>query len=816
MPKKKTSREEKASETFFNANQDAKKTTEKEVERGKSKKEILKITTEKAPSRVTPADEILKKSVTKTTSKFLPSELITIEKQGNIKKKPVKKKYAKKKTAKKRVAKKTAKTTTTKQEPYSIPKILLKKDGYELIITEKPQAALKIASALGNATKRELTRGVPYYEVSRNGKKIIVACAVGHLFTLKQMSPGSNVPTFDIDWVPNFVAKKGDFSKKYYDTLLKLAKNAGSLTVATDFDVEGEVIGANVVRLICNQEDAKRMKFSTLTEKELNNAYENKLPSIEWGQEIAGEARHHLDWYYGINLSRALMNAIKTTGKFKIMSIGRVQGPTLALIVKKEREIQKFVSEPYWQIFITVKSPKVELKYTKDIFEKKELENFKNIIGKKGIAETKAAEQILPPNPPFNLTTLQTEAYNLYGITPANSLKAAQSLYLAGLISYPRTSSQKLPDSIDYKSILNILKIRFLVSKLITKEKPIEGEKTDPAHPSIYPTGNQPPVLSGDEEKVYNLIVKRFLALFCDNAIIDKKRITVTVDNYKFSKNGQEIRKKAWMEFYPTKTKEEHIPTLEGEVTVTDSRTEEKETQPPKRYSQASILSELEKRNLGTKATRAAILDTLYDRGYIREKSIEATPLGISLINTLEKYSPIIIDEDLTKELQDKMDTMAESHIKPTKEKEEIIEQAKKTIIKIANDFEKNENKIGNELVNAQEKQREIEREENKLIACPNCKKGDLAITYSPKNKKFFIACNAYPNCKTTYSLPPYGTIKKVGKDCEKCGFPLLMSLSKGKKPWIFCFNTDCETNRERREAYEQKLAKQAENETNE
>jgi len=251
-------------------------------------------------------------------------------------------------------------------------------------------------------------------------------------------------------------------------------------------------------------------------------------------------------------------------------------------------------------------------------------------------------------------------------------------------------------------------------------------------------------------------------------------------------------------------------------VTVTDSRTEEKETQPPKRYSQASILSELEKRNLGTKATRAAILDTLYDRGYIREKSIEATPLGISLINTLEKYSPIIIDEDLTKELQDKMDTMAESHIKPTKEKEEIIEQAKKTIIKIANDFEKNENKIGNELVNAQEKQREIEREENKLIACPNCKKGDLAITYSPKNKKFFIACNAYPNCKTTYSLPPYGTIKKVGKDCEKCGFPLLMSLSKGKKPWIFCFNTDCETNRERREAYEQKLAKQAENETNE
>lgn len=131
--------------------------------------------------------------------------------------------------------------------------------------------------------------------------------------------------------------------------------------MATDYDIEGEVIGLNIVRYICNQQDASRMKFSTLTKTELEQAYENKSPNINWGQAIAGETRHYLDWFYGINLSRALMNAIKTTGKFKIMSIGRVQGPALHLIVQKEKEIAAFKPKPYWQIFITISDKKINL-----------------------------------------------------------------------------------------------------------------------------------------------------------------------------------------------------------------------------------------------------------------------------------------------------------------------------------------------------------------------------------------------------------------------------------------------------------------------
>jgi len=781
MPKKpKKTREEKLAEDYFPVDaEDIKKTVEKKVKKSETS---------------------AKSKIEKEYKKPERDSLETVEKIS--KKKPVKRRKA-----------------TSKEKKYSHPKTKLKKGGYELIITEKPQAALKIASSLGKAIKKN-GKGVAYYEINRDGKEIVVACAVGHLFTLKQEKARQKLPVFDIEWIPNYLARKNDFTKRYYDTLLKLAKGAGSLTVATDYDIEGEVIGWNIVRFIGNQKDANRMKFSTLTTKELDKAYENKSKNIDWGQAIAGETRHYLDWFYGINLSRALMNAIKTTGSFRLMSIGRVQGPSLNLIVQKEKEIQAFKSKTYWQVFITIKQdsndpslknkgPKLELKHNKDLFNKKDLEKFKDLKGKTTQVNTNKTEQILPPNPPFNLTTLQTEAYKFHGITPSNTLRTAQSLYLAGLISYPRTSSQKLPDSINYKEILKKLSKEYKVEKLIVKDKPIEGKKSDSAHPSIYPTGNSQ-ILSGDEEKIYNLIVRRFLSLFCDNAIIDNKTVKANVDNLIFSTRSSAVREKAWMNIYPSKLKEIEVPDINGEAKIISTKTEEKETQPPKRYSPASIISQLEKKNLGTKATRSSILETLYNRGYIQDKSIKATPLGMSLISTLEKYSPIIIDEKLTREFENEMEKItkispASGRVGGEAQEKKVIDKAKDTITKIAKDFEKKEKNIGKELLQANIKQREQEKEENKLCTCPVCKKGDLAITYSRKTKRQFVACNAYPDCKTTYSLPPNALIKKTEKLCEKCGFPMLMSIKKGKKPWFFCFNPECETNRERIEAYKNK-----------
>lgn len=776
--KQEKTKEELAVEGNFKVNMsDLKYATEKEVKASLPKKDIFKNITEK-------------------TVKTTPTEIIT---QGSIEKhykKPQKKQIEK--VEKFTVLKKKVKKSKRAQE-YSPPKIKLKENGYELIITEKPQAALKIASALGTPTQKNFNK-ISYYELKRKNKKILVACAVGHLFTLKQKKGGYAIPVFDISWIPNFLAKKGDFTKRYYDTILKLAKDASSLTVATDYDIEGEVIGINIVKYICNQQDAARMKFSTLTKNELEQAYENKSSNINWGQAIAGETRHYLDWFYGINLSRALMNAIKTTGKFKIMSIGRVQGPALNLIVQKEKEILAFKSKPYWQVFITIsnKKNKLELKYIKDIFNKSQLEKFKDIKGKEVNVETIKKQEKIPPPAPFNLTNLQTEAYKFYGITPSKTLQIAQSLYLAGLISYPRTSSQKLPASIGYKEILNKLAKTFKAEKLITREKPVEGSKTDPAHPSIYPTGNTQ-ILSGDEDKIYKLIVKRFISLFCEDALIDNKTVKATLNDLVFSKKGQSIAKKAWMEIYPTKLKEQEIPDMQGKAEIIDSKTEQKETQPPRRYSPASIISELEKRNLGTKATRSSILETLYDRGYVEGQSIQATPLGISLINTLEKYSPIIIDEKLTRDFDLDMENIQRMHHKSKQENKEneIIEKAKTTITNISKDFDKHKNKIGEELIEANIEYREQQKKENALIRCPKCGKGDLSINYSKKTRRFFVSCNAYPDCKNTYSLPPNGQIKKADKNCEECNWPMLMRLSKGKRPWTFCFNPQCPTNKE-------------------
>jgi DNA topoisomerase I len=665
--------------------------------------------------------------------------------------------------------------------------------GYTLIITEKPQAAQKIAQALGDARKYA-EDNVPYYELKRDGKKIVVACAVGHLFNLTQEKGEKGWPIFNLRWVAEF--KKNIWAKKYYTLLKKLVLGASDFIVATDYDIEGEVIGLNIVRFIANQQDAKRMKFSSLTKPELEQAYNNLSPTLNWGQAIAGESRHYLDWLYGINLSRALMEAIKSAGSFRIMSVGRVQGPALNLVVEKEMQIKAFKSEPYWQVFIIVDG--IEFKYPKDLTKKSELIPFQNIKGKQVDVKTEKSEQFIKPPTPFDLTTLQTEAYKFYGINPARTLQIAQNLYLAGLISYPRTSSQKIPDAINPLEIIKRLGKAFS-TELCVRKKPFEGPKSDPAHPSIYPTGEFSS-LEGEEKKLYELIARRFLACFCEDAIIDNKTLTALLGDLRFIAKGMSIRKKAWMEVYKTKMQERELPDMNGKYIIEDSRIDEKQTQPPNRYSPASLVRELEKRNLGTKATRASIVETLYNRGYIKDQSIEATPLGISLIETLAKHVPIIIDEKLTRNFEKEMDSLQTANRNLLDKEKKVLDDAKATITKISEKFKSEQAEIGKELLEANKDLREQERQANELTECPNCKKGKLRILYNKMSKRYFIGCSAYPECKTTFTLPPNGLMKPSRdrddklKLCEECGFPKMLAIRKAKRPWEYCFNPQCPT----------------------
>jgi len=176
--------------------------------------------------------------------------------------------------------------------------------------------------------------------------------------------------------------------------------------------------------------------------------------------------------------------------------------------------------------------------------------------------------------------------------------------------------------------------------------------------------------------------------------------------------------------------------------------------------------------------------------------------LGISLIETLEKYSPVIIDETLTRDFEKEIESIQQAKSNHREKEKKIIEKAKKTITEISEQFREQEKEIGKELLKANIKLREEQREENKLNICPVCKKGNLGVMYSKKTRRYFVACDEYPECKTTFSLPKYGLIKKTDKICESCGWPMLMSIRKGRRPWIFCFNPECETNRERIEDY--------------
>ncbi|MEK6919375.1 MAG: DNA topoisomerase I [Nanoarchaeota archaeon] len=730
----------------------------------------------------------------------------TIEKQGKIM--PRKTSVYKKRSTTKSSKPKSSSSSSrfVGREP---PVKRVGKGDYVLVITEKPQAASKIADGLGNARKVSMPGGVFYYEVTRGGEKLVVACAVGHLFGLQQSAGQKSWPVFNLEWVPSYSRKGAEFTKKYYNVLRKLATKAKSLVVATDYDIEGEVIGWNIVRFICGEPDAKRMKFSSLTKDEISKSYDNVFTSIDWGQAFAGETRHYLDWLYGINLSRALMEAIKKAGNFRVMSIGRVQGPALNLVVKKELEISSFKPEPFWQVFLLIdwQGEKIELKYVKDITNESELKKFSEIAHKHVHASTFDSQQSIPPLPLFDLTTLQTESYKFFGLTPTQSLAVAQKLYLSGLISYPRTSSQKLPAGTDVSIIVKKLSRVFSKeASLVSRNWPVESNKTDPAHPAIHPTGELTGFdsLSSDESKIYGLVVKRFLASLCDDALVSNRKIEVVFSGLVFNAKGLAVLNKGWTSVYPHKLNERDLPEVNGEVDVLEVRIEQKETQPPKRYSPASLVSELAKRNLGTKATRAAIVETLYDRGYIKDRSVVATPIGVSLINTLEKYCPVIIDEKLTRDFEKETNAIFSAKKDFLKKEEVIIGKVKNVLLSVEKEFRKSEVVIGKELLDSLTAVRQQEKVANTLSKCPVCSTGNLAILFSKKFGKSFVACNRYPDCKTTFGLPS-GFVKRVdGKLCDKCSWQKLMLLKKGRRPWEFCFNPACPSRKEQEERQKQ------------
>jgi len=685
---------------------------------------------------------------------------------------------------------------------------------YTLIIAEKPDAARRIAEAIADKKPKTIERnGVPFYEFTVNKKKHVCVPAVGHLFVLSPVKDkkniGWNYPIYSYEWIPTYTKKGTEWTQKYFENIKSLVPDAKEFIDAADVDSEGEVLLFNILRFLCNVKDAKRMKFSTLTKDELIESYKNMSNHIMFPMLEGGLTRHELDWLWGINTTRALTIALKNAAEkgFTILSSGRVQSPTLAMLLERELEIGKFKPKPFWQLQLHVKMDGMDViaNYEKDRLWKKD-EADKVLGDCKGkdatVKDVKKRQYKQSPPYPFNTTDLQAEAYAQFKFSPTQTLSIAERLYQAGIISYPRSSSQKLPPSINYGKILKALSTlkpyEKLVGELMKKAKlaPNEGPREDVAHPAVYPTFEVADLkkLTAQQKKLYDLIVRRFLSVFADEALRESNTVTLDVNGYTFIAVGKRTIEPGWTKFYgPYLAIEEQIlPELKIGQTLKVLKLEElaKETQPVGRYSQGSILKEMEKRNLGTRATRAEILQTLYDRKYIIGKSIQVTKLGEAVTNALKEYVPRILSEELTTRFEEETELV----MKDKKKREEVVEEAKETLDEILEEFKKNEKNIGKKLL---EGLLEARKEERHIGTCPNCKTGELRILRSRRTMKFFVGCSNYPKCKTGYPLPGGAVIQATGKVCEKCGTPIIQVWRKGRRPFRMCLDPKCETKKD-------------------
>ena len=550
------------------------------------------------------------------------------------------------------------------------------------------------------------------------------------------------------------------------------------------------------------------MVFSTLTKSELQKAFQELSPTIDFRLTEAGETRHIIDFLWGINVSRALTLSLRNYGKgFSKLSAGRVQGPTLGFIAEREKEINSFVPTPYWKISAVLE---VDGQTYKADYVKSKIETFReaqrvvdHCLPKRGVVKnvaSKVYEELSPS--PFNLENLQSESYRIFRHHPSRALRIAESLYLGALISYPRTSSEKIPSTVNSEEIIMSLgqseDYRELALDLLKHRplRPKQGRSEDPAHPAIYPTGNNPESrLDYQHARLLDLIIRRFLSAFAPPAVSESVRITFDLNGEPFFLTGRRILEEGWLRFYsPYAKKEENLaPALkEGQIIhFKEVVCTEAFTSSPQRFNPESLLRMMEEQELGTKATRADIIDTLGNRGYISGEHMAATELGLGVHETLHRYCPALISVDFTRELEHKMKAIQMGQCR----EQEVIDEASAHLTEVLLDFKANEEEIAASLSEALQRSYSLKRT---IGTCPICRKGQLKIIRSKRTGKRFVGCSNYRdgNCSATFPLPqpPYNVLT-VNKPCQTCGWPKIIVKSPGqRRSWSLCLNPSCQT----------------------
>lgn len=704
-----------------------------------------------------------------------------------------------------------------------------------LIISEKNIAARRIAEilAVGKPTADKVY-STPVYRFRRDGEDWVSVGLKGHIMEAdfapvldaaavreladadpRVLSAGAedllsresaiDLKKWRLETLPVLTrvpVEKVPKEKGIIQSVKNLAKKADKVIIATDFDREGELIGADardVVRSVNPDVPITRVRFSAITRQEIERAFAEEG---ELSEELAeaGETRQDIDLIWGAVLTRFLTLALqKITRKpfGDVLSSGRVQTPTLKLIVDREKEREAFVPEDYWVVRGTFVKEGEEFsashsqgRFASEQAARAVLDAVQGQSSATVVSVERSRRKVQPPAP-FNTTGLMAAAAS-EGISPAQTMRIAESLYMDGYISYPRVDNTVYPASLDARGILKSLAevpfysehAKMLLSK--SELRATRGQKESTDHPPIHPTGAaDPDKLTPQAWKLYNLVARRFMATFSDPAIVEGTRVDLDVAGERFQARGDVVVSPGFRAIYPYGSrKDERLPAVqEGEELVfAGAEMEAKQTQPPSRYTQGRLVQEMEKLGLGTKATRHDAIQTLYDRKYVQNDPIEPTNKGRMVIEALSAYASEITTPEMTVTLDREMDAIASGRASLP----EVVGHSQDALAEVVQELLVNVDGIAEMLKGAID-------EDAKVGKCPICG-GDLLIKYSPRNRAYFVGCSGYPECDVTYPLPKNARYQAVEQNCDVCGMPQVKVLQFRKRPRVMCLNPSCPT----------------------
>jgi DNA topoisomerase-1 len=662
----------------------------------------------------------------------------------------------------------------------------------KLVICEKNIAARRIAYILSGGQVKSMHLGqIPVYSFTKTNELWNVIGLKGHIINLDYPSgfnQWTKIHPYDLIEVEpcKNVSEKGIAS-----ALKTLVKDTPSLIVATDFDREGELIGVEVVNLLKNYNpnlnQIKRARYSAITPFEINTAFDN-LTEVDYNLSYAGEARQVIDLVWGAVLTRFISLTSHRLGR-DFLSIGRVQSPTLALLVEREKEIKAFLPKPYWTLHAQVKKEKpIDTTHEHGVFKEEQLasEIYTKIKESKEALVKEIKKVVINESPPapFNTTTF-IQAASYLGFSAAKAMSIAEELYMMGLTSYPRTDNTVYPPSLNINSILQKLSEAHFskeVKEIHTNGRnyPTRGKQQTTDHPPIHPVDAPSKKLGVDQEKIYELICRRFFATLAKDAISETTDVWFDISGEKFISSGYRLIEANWKHLYPYfKEKKKQLPELfEGERLEIVKITIKKEfTKPPQRYTQGALIAKMEQLSLGTKSTRHEIISKLYGRKYVIGGTPTPTSTAIAVVDALINCD--VVKPKMTAELEADMNDIAEGK----KTLEETVKESRSMLTRVMNELEPEKEKIKENINNAVKAQ-------NTIGLCPKCGKS-LMVRISKKGKRF-VGCSGYPECKNTYSLPQQGGLTMTTKQCDACDTPIVQVKMKGRRAWDLCINPDC------------------------